>query len=356
MTNPPLTPPLDQRLLASTIGALELFGVYLGDRLGLYRALSDGHGRTPADLAAACRIHPRYAREWLEQQAVAGILMVDDPAAAEAERRYALPAAHAAMLVDACDPSHLAPLARMIAGIGGVLGEVVDAYRTGGGVPYTRYGPDFRHGQGGINRPAFATALVRDWVPAVPGVVERLDAGGRVLDLGCGQGFAAIAMARAFPGAEVWGVDADPPSIDDARLAAKAAGARVRFECADAAGLAGHGPFDLVLLLEVLHDLARPAEALLAVRRALADDGVLLIADELVEPAFTAPGGDLERMMYGWSISHCLPTQMVEEGSAAIGTVIRESTVRRLAAEAGFGRVEVVDVDGGFFRLYAVRR
>jgi 2-polyprenyl-3-methyl-5-hydroxy-6-metoxy-1,4-benzoquinol methylase len=354
MTTTPL-PPLDQRLLDATTGALELFGVYLGDRLGLYAALRDGRSCTASNLAAACAIHPRYAREWLEQQAVAGLLAVDDPAAPENERRYALPAAHAGVLVDACDPSHLAPLARMIVGIAGTLGEVVAAYRSGAGVPFTHYGPDLRHGQGGINRPAFSTALVRDWVPAIPGAVARLETGGRVLDLGCGQGFAALAMARAFPRAEVWGVDADQPSIDDARAAARTEGLRVRFECADAGAIAAHGPFDLVLLLEVLHDLARPVDVLRSIRRAFADDGVLLVADELVAPAFTAPGNDLERMMYGWSISHCLPTQMTEPGSAAIGTVIRESTVRRLAADAGFSRVDVLDVDGGFFRLYAVR-
>src|SRR5262245_6690782 len=355
MTTTPF-PSLDQRLLASTIGALELFGVYLGDRLGLYRALVGRDACTAGELAAACGIHPRYAREWLEQQAVAGVLTVEDPRQSPEGRRYALPPEHAAVVADACDPSHLAPLARMIVGIAGVLGEVAGAYRSGGGVPYARYGPDFRHGQGGINRPAFGTALVREWLDAIPGMRERLRAGARAVDLGCGQGFAAIAVAKEFPDAEVWGIDTDQPSIDDARAAAGAAGAVVRFECADAAALAEHGPFDLVLLLEVVHDLARPVQVLQAVRRALAEDGVLLIADELVAPTFTAPGTDLERMMYGWSISHCLPTQMAEPGAAAIGTVMRESTVRRLAADAGFGAVEVLPVDGGFFRLYVVRR
>jgi 2-polyprenyl-3-methyl-5-hydroxy-6-metoxy-1,4-benzoquinol methylase len=162
-------------------------------------------------------------------------------------------------------------------------------------------------------------------------------------------------MARAFPAAEVWGTDADGASIDDARAAAEAAGVPVRFEHADAESLAAHGPFDLAMLLEVLHDLARPVEVLASVRRALAPDGAVLVADELVAPAFTAPGDDLERMMYGWSITHCLPTQMTEAGSAAIGTVIRESAVRDLAARAGFGHVAVLDVDGGFFRLYELR-
>jgi 2-polyprenyl-3-methyl-5-hydroxy-6-metoxy-1,4-benzoquinol methylase len=243
----------------------------------------------------------------------------------------------------------------MLAGIGGVIEEVAAAYRTGAGVPYARYGSDFRHGQGGINRPAFGAALVEDWIPAIDGLAARLAEGGRLADLGCGQGWSAIAVAGRWPAAEVWGLDNDPASIEDARTHADAAGAKVRLECADASALASHGPFDAVLLLEVLHDLARPADVLVAARRALARDGVLLVADELVASAFTAPGDELERMMYGWSITHCLPTQMAEQPSAAIGTVIREDTVRALAADAGFATVRVVDVDGGFFRLYELR-
>jgi 2-polyprenyl-3-methyl-5-hydroxy-6-metoxy-1,4-benzoquinol methylase len=346
---------LDQRVLQSAIGALELFGIYLGDRLGLYAALRDGKARTPGELAERCGIHPRYAREWLEQQAVAGVLEVAAKSEDAAARRYRLPEEHAAIVADADHPAHLAPLGRMLAGVGRVLEEVAAAYRSGGGVPYARYGADFRHGQGGINRPAFGASLVDAWIPAVPGLAERLASGGRLADLGCGQGWSALAVARRFPAAEVWGLDADSASIEDARAAATAAALSVRFECADAGALAGHGPFDAVLLLEVLHDLARPGEVLAAARAALADDGVLLVADELVAPSFAAPGDDLERMMYGWSIVHCLPTQMAEPGSAALGTVLRESTVRELAAGAGFRETRVLDVDGGFFRLYELR-
>lgn len=350
-----MTTTLDTRVFQAAVGALELFGVYLGDRLGLYAALRDGEPVTEAELAARAGIHPRYAREWLEQQSVAGVLAVDDAAAPAETRRYRLPAEHVGVLVDPEDGAHLAPLARMVAGIGRVLEDVVGAYRSGGGVPYARYGADFRHGQGGINRPAFQTALVDAWLPAADGAAAKLASGGRIADLGCGQGWSALAVAKRFPAAEVWGVDTDPASIEDARAEAARTGAKVRFECADAAALAGHGPFDVVMLLEVLHDLARPVEVLASVRRALAEGGSLLIADEKVAPAFAAPGDELERMMYGWSIVHCLPSQMVEQPSAALGTVLREDTLRRLAVEAGFATVRALDVDGGFFRIYELR-
>lgn len=346
---------LEERVFSAAVGALELFGIYLGDRLGLYRELRDPAGLTSGDLARRAGIHPRYAREWLEQQAVAGVVVANDVAAPAEARRYHLPEANARVVDAPSDASHLAPLARMIVGIGGVIEEVVHAYRNGTGVPYAHYGPDFRHGQGGINRPAFTTSLVEEWIPAMSDVAERLARGGRIADVGCGHGWSAIAAARAFPNASVVGIDVDAASIDDARAFAAKEGVSVRFECASAAALAASGPFDLAMILEVLHDLTRPVEVLTEVRRALGPGGAALVADEAVAPEFTAPGDDLERMMYGWSITHCLPTQMVEQPSAAIGTVIREGTVRELAAQAGFGRVDVLPVPGGFFRLYELR-
>jgi 2-polyprenyl-3-methyl-5-hydroxy-6-metoxy-1,4-benzoquinol methylase len=344
---------LDERLIEAATASLELFGVYLGSRLDLYGVLAE-RGPLPADgLAVAAGIHPRYALEWLEQQAVAGFLTVDDVGLAADVRRFALPDEHVGILVDVDNPSHVAPLAAMTVGIGGVLDEVVRAYRTGGGVPYRMYGAAFRGGQGGINRPAFSHDLTGSWLPALPDVHDRLSRpGARIADVGCGQGFSTIALAKAYPQAEVLGLDADAASIDDARQFARDAGETVRFISIDAAELAHHGPFDAVLILESLHDLARPIDALLAARKALSTAGSVIVVDERVQPHFTAPGDQLERMMYGWSITHCLPSQRAEEPSASIGTVIREDHVRSLAAEAGFGHTEVTDIDAGFFRIY----
>ena len=352
----PSTTSLDQRVLDAAIGTLELFGIYLGDRLGLYDALRRrGGGMTVGELAETAGIARRYAREWLEQQAVAGVLTVDDVTAPAESRRYELPEAHVGVVADPLALDHMAPLARMVVGIAQVLDDVVEAYRSGGGVPYARYGTEFRNGQGAINRPAFTSALVEEWLPALGPAAQRLASGGRLADIGCGQGWSALAVARAYPEAEVLGIDSDAASVDEARAAAAEEGLGVRFERIDAAELAAAGPFDVVLALEMLHDLARPVDVLNAARAALAADGTMLVADEAVAAEFIAPGDDLERMMYGWSITHCLPAAMAEQPSAAIGTVIRESTVRALAAEAGFGGVEVLDVDGGFFRLYALR-
>src|SRR5687767_9064762 len=139
---------LAERLFAATLGALELYSVYLGAELGLYRALAQNGPLTPSELAERGGIAPRYALEWLEQQAVAGLLDVDHPGAPADARRYALALDHARVLTDPDDAAHVAPFAHMLAGIGGVLPRVADAYRSGGGVPYPAYGHAFRHGQG----------------------------------------------------------------------------------------------------------------------------------------------------------------------------------------------------------------
>ena len=342
------TDSLVERLFGATLGALELFSVYLGAELGLYRTL-ERHGPLTADeLAHHAGIAPRYADEWMQQQAVAGLLEVEPGETL----RCRLAPDHARVLAHADDAAHVAPFAHLLAGIGGVLPQVAEAYRTGGGVPYSAYGTAFRHGQGHINRPAFTHELPTDWLDAMPDIRARLHEGGRVADLGCGQGFSTIAIAKAFPNAAVDGIDLDAASIADAARTAAEAGldGRVRFLHADAAEL--DGPYDLILILEALHDMARPADALRAARAALAGDGAVLVVDEKVADAFTAPGDEIERMMYGWSVTHCLPTQLVEQPSAALGTVMRSQTVRELAERAGYARVDVLGVDNDFFRLY----
>jgi SAM-dependent methyltransferase len=347
---------LAERLFGATLGALELFSVYLGVELGLYRTLAENGPLTPAGLSERGGIAERYAREWLEQQAVAGLIEVEDAAAEPRERRYRLPAEHARVLCEPDDLLHVAPFAHTIAGIGGVLSQVAKAYRTGGGVPYSAYGEAFRYGQGHINRPAFGNELVADWLAAMPDVVARLECAqhARVADLGCGQGFSTIAIAKAFLGAHVDGLDSDPASIEDARTGARQAGldGRVRFMQADATELATYGPYDLVLILEALHDMAQPLDVLRAARAALARAGAVLVVDERVADRFTAPGDEVERMMFGWSVTHCLPTQLAEQPSAALGTALRADTVRRLASQAGYARVELLPVENDFFRLY----
>jgi 2-polyprenyl-3-methyl-5-hydroxy-6-metoxy-1,4-benzoquinol methylase len=266
-----------------------------------------------------------------------------------------MPAEHVGVLVDPDHAAHLAPFAEMAAGIGGALEHVIAAYRSGAGVPYEAYGAAFVSGQGGINRPAFQQDLTGSWLPAVPDLHARLaaDRPARVADVGCGVGWSTLALARAYPKANVVGYDLDAASIAAARARAAAEGLTVRFEQKGAEAVeAGQ---DLIVVLEALHDMARPTKALAAFRAALAPGGSVLIADERVGEHFTAPGDDVERMMYGWSVVHCLPVSMIEQPSEAIGTAIRPDIVQRCARDAGFARCEVLPIDNPLFRFYRLR-
>jgi 2-polyprenyl-3-methyl-5-hydroxy-6-metoxy-1,4-benzoquinol methylase len=346
---------LEDRLVGAAIGALELQSIHVGRRLGLYESLRSP--RTAAELADHAGIDPRYAREWLEQQAVAGFVSVDGEIGENyLDRvRFWLNRKQLAVLVHEENPAYVSPLADMVAGGGLVIDQVVEAYRTGQGVPYAAYGKPFRDGQAGINRPAFVNDLSSTWIEAAPEVAARLRDGGRIADLGSGTGWSTIAVAKAFPNATVMGFDSDEASVEDARFNADIAGVKVEFKKADASTMSEYGPFDLVLILEVLQDLAHPVEVLEAARRSLSEDGVVLVADEKVADSFQPNGDELERMMYGWSVTYCLPASLAEESSAGIGTVLRPAHLKALAKQAGFSRVDTSDIDAGFFRLYVLR-
>ena len=350
---------LVERLFNATIQAQELFSVYLGSRLGLYAVLADGAPRTPEELSAQAGIDARYAREWLEQQAVAGFVDVDEGLGEGGARRFRLPEAHTEVLVQPESLSYVAPFSLLMAGIGRVLPELVEAYRRGGGVSYADYGADLRDGQAAINRPAFTHELAASWLPAMPDVHARLQADppARVAELGCGAGWASIALARGYPKIRVDGFDLDEASIADARANVSGTGVedRVSFQVRDATDPALAGSYDLVCIFEALHDLARPVEALAAMRAMLVDGGSVLVADERVGERFTAPGDEIERMMYGWSVLHCLPAAMPEQPSPATGTVMRSNTLRRYASDAGFMQVEVLPIDNHVFRFYRLR-
>jgi SAM-dependent methyltransferase len=337
---------LTERLFSAAVASFDLAGVYLGHRLGWYASL-DAHGpATPDELASRTETDARYAREWLEQQAVTGILAVDGG-------RFSMPEGHAAVLVDAVDLNHMAPLARMVAAAFARLPDLVEAYRSGAGIGWEAYGADMREGQAAFNRPAFTHLLGDQWLPGVADVHARLQgSGARMADIGCGEGWSTVALAKAYPHARFVGVDLDAPSIEAARRHAAEAGVgeRVEFLHADAAAL--DGPFDAAIIIEAVHDMANPVPVLASVRAALAEDGSLIVVDEGVAEAFAAPGDDLERFMYGWSITTCLPDGRSRQPSRATGTVMRPDTLRAYARDAGFGSVEILPVENDFFRFY----
>jgi 2-polyprenyl-3-methyl-5-hydroxy-6-metoxy-1,4-benzoquinol methylase len=342
------------RVFSALVGALEIQAMYLGERLGLYRVLADGGPATAPELAARADIDPRYAREWLEQQAVSSVLDVDAVDAQPDARRYSLPAGHEAVVVDFTSTSFMAPLPRFAMGIAQQMPAVLDAFRTGAGIDWADYGPDVIEAQAAANRPQFL-AYVRDWIDGLPDIAARLREGnGHVADVACGTGWSSIAIARAFPGVHVDGIDVDHGSIERARATAadEGMGGQVAFLHADGANADGAARYDLVTIFEALHDMSRPVEVLVAARRLLAPGGAVLIADERTAEQFTVPGDDMERLFYAFSVLACLPNGLYDQPSVGTGTVIRPAAVEAFAREAGFAGVAILPIEHEQFRLY----
>jgi SAM-dependent methyltransferase len=346
---------LAERIRANTMSALELFSLYLGKRLGLYRALADDGPATSTELAARTGTAERYIREWLEHHAANGFLEVDDPAADPLARRYHLPPEHVPVLADEDDIRYQAHRGIDIARAARSLPDVVEAYRTGGAPPPLRWEPE---GRADSNRPTYLNLLGSEWLPSIPDVDRRLraDPPARIADVACGMGWSSIAMARAYPTVSVHGFDLDEDAIAAARGHAEREGVseRVGFSVSDASdpGLAGR--FDLVTILEALHDMTRPVEALRVARTMLAEGGSVLVGDEPVGETFTAPAPEADRYAYGWSLVACLPAAMGDPETAATGTVMRPDTVRRYAADAGFSTVEI-PIETQDWRFYRLR-
>jgi 2-polyprenyl-3-methyl-5-hydroxy-6-metoxy-1,4-benzoquinol methylase len=350
---------LVERMLQSMAGVFDVVTVYMGDQLGYYRALASSGPLTSVDLASQTGTNERYTREWLEQQTVTGLLRVDDADAAPEARRFSLPQGYVEILTDKDSLNYLAPLAQLGVGAVSPVHKLLEAYRTGQGIPFSDYGVDVRDGQANINRPAFLFQLGQEWIPVMPDVHARLgaDPPARIADIGCGGGWSSIGMALAYPKVRVDGYDLDEASVELARANASQydLGGRITFQARDAGDPGLEGSYDLVTAFECVHDMSDPVRVLRVMRGLAGEEGTVLVVDERVGDKFTPTGNDVEWMMYGWSVLHCLPVGMSEQPSAATGTVMRTDTLRRYAHEAGFSDVEVLPIDNFFFRFYRLK-
>lgn len=338
-----------ERILQAALGTVDILAIHLGDRLGWYRSLANSGPASSSELAQRTATSERYAREWLEQQAVTGLLTANDD---DGTRRFTLPPGAAEVLADTNSLNYLAPLARMLAGAAVQLPALHDAYRAGTGVSWEEFGADARESQADMNRPWFERELAKALSQA-PDLVSRLQGPTvAIADVGCGAGWSTIALARTFPEARVTGFDIDAPSIDLARRHASDSGSSAHFEHIDAAGLPT-GQFDVVFAFECIHDMPYPVEVLSASLRSLRPGGTVVVMDEAVADAFDPPGDETERLMYGFSLLVCLPDGMSHPDSAGTGTVMRSETLRRYALAAGFSDQQVLPIEGfGFFRFY----
>ncbi len=307
--------------------------VYLGDQLGLYRAMANAGPLTPAELAERTNTDERYVREWLNNQAAGGYVTYDAK-----KRTYTLPPEQALFLADEDSPAFLA------GGYSGIVSAYVDnelfvnAFRTGEGVGWHQHDPRLFLGTERFFRPGYKGFLTTEWIPALEGVEAKLQRGGKVADIGCGHGASTILMAQTYPNSQFVGYDYHAGSIDVARKRAAEAGVsdRARFETASAKDYATDG-YDLIAFFDCLHDMGDPVGAAVHARRALAPEGTVMLVEPFAGDHPEDNHNPLGRAFYGLSTVICTPASRAQEVGLALGAQAGEPAMREVFEQAGFG-------------------
>jgi len=309
--------------------------VVLGDKLGIYKALADGGPATPEELAERTGCDARYLQEWGNAQVAAGYCEYD-----EATGRLHLTPAQATVLADDTSPAFGAGLISLAAVLFKDEERLVrDAMRTGGGVPWHDHHHDLFPATERLFKPGYVANLVESWIPALEGVTEKLEAGAKVADVGCGHGASTIVMAQAFPKSTFVGIDYHPESIEVARKRAAEAGVadRVTFEVASASDFDGDD-FALVCVFDALHDMGDPVGAATHIRSRLAADGTLLVVEPMAGESLLENRNPIGRLFYSAGLFLCVPHARSQGGAQELGPQVPEATWRTLLADAGFQR------------------
>jgi 2-polyprenyl-3-methyl-5-hydroxy-6-metoxy-1,4-benzoquinol methylase len=333
-------------------GALVSGMIYLGDRLGFYRALRGTGPLTTDELAQKTGLNERWVREWLYGQAAAGLIDYRDG-------RFALTPEAALVLADEESPFFLAggfcALPQQMA----ILERLQESFKTGLGLPYDALGPEGARGVERLLAPWYRTQLVPVALPKLDGVVARLNAGAKAADVGCGGGIALIQMARAFPKSDFHGYDISKYALARAESNKADAGVKnITFHDAAQEPIPADASFDFISTFDCLHDMAHPQKIMAAIRKALKSNGTWLIADIHGQPNFEQNLTDnpLAPLMYGFSVLCCMSSALSEPGGAGLGTLgFPEPVARRMVMEAGFTQFKSHDFDNPINAYYEVR-
>lgn len=315
---------------AAMSGAL----VIIGDRLGLYRALADSGPLTSAELAKKTGTHERYVREWLANQAASGYLEYDSET-----KKYTLPPEHEPMLADEDSPVHLCGAFAIVQTAYTDEPKVTEAFKSGAGVGWHEHDPRLFPATERFFRPGYRANIVANWIPALDGVDEKLQAGASVADVGCGLGRSTMLMAQAYPNSKFVGFDYHEGSIEAARRLAAAEGLsdRVTFEVAPAKGFPGND-YDLITCFDCIHDMGDPVGALTHIRKALKPDGTLMMIEPFANDRLEDNLNPVGRLYFAASTLLCTPASLSQEVGLGLGAQAGEARMRAVAQEAGFSR------------------
>ncbi|HEY0172000.1 MAG TPA: class I SAM-dependent methyltransferase [Pyrinomonadaceae bacterium] len=305
--------------------------VYVGQRLGLYKALAEGGAATPSELAARTGTQERYVREWLVNQTAGGYVEYDAGGG-----KFSLSPEQAAALADEESPAFVGGGFYLVKAMTNAVPRIIESFQHGGGILWGDHDPDLFVGVERFFRPGYRTHLVNDWIPALTGADEKLKAGGKVADVGCGHGASTIIMAQAYPNSRFTGFDNHAPSIEHARRAAEEAGVadRVTFEVASAEAIP-EGPYDLVCFFDCLHDMGDPLGAARRASEVLAEGGSALIVEPMAGNTVEENINIIGRTFSAAS-TLCCTSNSLALGGPALGAVATEDALREVVTRAGF--------------------
>jgi SAM-dependent methyltransferase len=306
----------------------------LGHRLGLYKSMAGAGRVTAGELARLTGMNERYVREWLNNQAAGGYVAYHP-----GDQSYELPDEHATVLADENSSVFMAGGLGVIATTWLDEDKIADAFRTGRGIGWHEHDSRLFASTESFYRTGYRANLTTTWIPALDGVESKLKQGAKVADVGCGHGASAILMAQAYPASMFWGFDYHPESIATARLRASDANLsnRVQFEAATAKNYGGTG-YDLICFMDCLHDLGDPIGAAEHARRALADDGTVLVVEPRAGDSVQENLNPVGRLFYAASTAICTPNSLSQEVGEGLGAQAGEARIREIFQAAGFGR------------------
>jgi ubiquinone/menaquinone biosynthesis C-methylase UbiE len=339
-----------ERILGELNAGLSCLNLYVGYRLGLFKALANSGAITIEKLSKQTGLNERYMREWLECMAVNEYLDYDKESVC-----FSLPSEYVPVLVDQDSPYFIAPYLGFIPSMAGsAINLLMDAFRSGGGVPFSAYGEDLPDAIGLGNRVIFTNDYINTWIPTMPDIKKRLESGARVADIGCGTGWSSIVLAKAFPKIQIDAVDIDEKSIELARIYVNNEGLseRIKFHLSTAEDAKLGKNYDFVTIFECLHDMAYPVKALSKIREIMAPDGAVFIGDECVSDDLSENYNIMGRFCYNASVLHCLPQSMVFPDSAATGAIMGPKKLQKYASEAGFSKVDILPIENLLLRFY----
>ena len=344
---------LAERVINETNSAISCLTLYLGHKLDLFNSLRKEGPITTEELSKKTKYSERYLREWLECMTVNGYIDYDP-----ITKRFSILGEHARVLCDRDSIAYTIPFVYWVPTLSLAMDKLLEAFRTGEGVPYSTYGKEVLFAQGEGNRPMFINDITR-WISSMPDIESKLRSqGGHILDVGCGDGWASISLAKSYPLVKIDAIDVDLSSINNASTNIEKAGLsdRISIHASPIEKATLKEKYDLVMTFESVHDMAYPIEALKKMKDMVSSNGAVLVGDVKMKDKLEEKNDFPGRLYYNFSVLLCLPQSMEYPNSAATGAAMTPSSFRKYAKEAGFSKVDILPIEHFMWQFYRLTK